>query len=178
MPTNSRMLDAPTFCRSEHSDCMRAAIANGINLYRRDEAERFLSLGPIPDERFGTVNNFLRSHGMRYNLQHCDIGTNTPDAWAMDRPDGIFLLVLKGSDRIGDEVEHVVVIDAGTRTIIDSCEPTVLRLTWDVLQRCVGDTTYRGAIGIRQLCRQEEGSSRKNPLRKQSKKKTHTNRQG
>lgn len=146
MPVTVRVPNDPTFCQSEHSDYMRAALSNGIHIHRPDEAERFLSLGSIPEKRFGTVNNWLRAPRFRYNLKQCTIGLSTPDEWVMGQQDGVYLLVLKGHEDVGDEIEHLIVVDSGTQTIIDSCEPNSLRLQWDALQRCVVNTAYQGAI--------------------------------
>lgn len=162
--------EEPIFGRSEHRHCVCAAVSNGIQIHKTD-AEMLLTLGPVTEERFGTVNSWMRDPRLRYTLQHCDVGTSTPDEWVMGQQDGLHLLAIRGSDYIGDEVEHMAVIDAGAQKIMESCEHNSLRMTWKALQRCVGDSTYQGAIGIRQLCRKEEGNSRKNHLRKQSKKK-------
>lgn len=92
----------PTFGRSEHSDCMRAAIAKGIHSHKPDDAVRFLSLGDIPDERFGTFDNWLPSNYLLYTLQNCNVGTSIPDAWLMYQFDGIYIFILQGSDPYGD----------------------------------------------------------------------------
>lgn len=85
----------------------------------------------------------------------------------------IYIIILQGYDSVSDSTENEVMIDACSRTIFDSCKANTLRPQWDALQRFFGNISYRDAIGIRRMHHRKEGSSRKNPLRKQSKKKTH-----
>lgn len=59
---------------------MRSAIDNGIYTHNFYDSVRFLSLEPIQDERFGTVNNWLGPNHLRYTLQHFHVEHSTPDA--------------------------------------------------------------------------------------------------
>lgn len=36
------------------------------------------------------------------------------------------LRIIKGSDSMGDEIDNVILVDAGTRKIIESCQKTML----------------------------------------------------
>lgn len=106
-------------------------------------------------------------------MQNCNVGTSTRDECVMDQLYDIYIIILQCSNSVSDDIEHTVMIDAGSRTFSDSCKANNLSMQWDALQRSVGNTSYRCAIGIRRLNCEEEGSSRKSPLRKQFKKKTN-----
>lgn len=163
---HQRWVHTSVFCRSDDSDCMRAALINAINIFSRADAEHLLSLGPIRDDRFSTVNTWMERHFPRYSLCHCQIGTLRPDDWVMRQSEGVFLLIISGSDSYGDDSEHVVVIDCAGQAIIDCCEPHTLKMEWSVLRRCVGNATYRGGIDVRRLHRHDVGTGNRKDRRK------------
>lgn len=116
------------FCRSNEHECMRAALVNAVNVFNRRDAETLLSLGPIPDDRFGTVNTWLEQKFCQYALCHCRTGTHPKNDWVMKQTERVFLLIISAADALGDKLEHVVVIDAASQAIIDCCEPHTLKM--------------------------------------------------
>lgn len=86
---------------------MRAANANVVNLFNRAIAERFLSLGLIPDHRFGKTIHVVPL---------------LADDWLMRQQDGFFLLIIAVADAYGDIFERIVVVNAPAGCIIDCCQ--------------------------------------------------------
>lgn len=134
---------------------MRAALVNAVHVFDRSDAENLLSLGPIPDDRFGMVNTWREREFSQYALSHCHTGTDPKDEWVMRQTEGVFLLIISGSDVYGDDFQHVLVVDAASHAMIDCCEPHSLKMEWSVLSKCVGNATYLGSVDIRRLHRHD-----------------------
>lgn len=76
----------------------------------------------------------------------------------MQQSEGVFLQIISGVDRYGDEFDHVVVIDAVARETIDCRESHMLRLEWRVIRQCVGKDNFRGVFDSRRPHQHKLGS--------------------
>lgn len=123
---------------------MRDAVANGIRYHSMENARNFLEHGPIPDGRFGTVAAWMASKKFRYVLEHRTKGLMQKDTWVMRQERGVFLDILVGVDRVGEEVEQVVEIYSDAKEVLDCCEEKEFFLGWVALRACVGSCSYRG----------------------------------
>lgn len=98
---------------------MQAALVNAVHVLNLSDAGTLLSLGPIPDDRFGTVSIWMQRFFSRYTLCHCKIGTLRSDDWVMQQSEGVLLLVITGDDSYGDDHEYVVVLYCASQATID-----------------------------------------------------------
>lgn len=108
----------------------------------------------------------------RYAVSRCALGALPADGYVMNRKDGVFLLVIAGTDTDGDILEHMVVVDAASKSIIECCEPQMLNFKWNVISKCVGRSQYRGAVAVRRLIRHDVGKRKRTDRRKRKKTKT------
>lgn len=97
IPPHNRLTHMTTFRCSVESECIRASVAYPINTRDRALATRVLHLGPVPDDRLGTVNNCMEVQGLACTLRRCDVGTSTPDSWVVEQTTGVYLLVPQGT---------------------------------------------------------------------------------
>lgn len=67
------------------------------------------------------------------------------DEWVMEQNGGVFFLLIRGLDLYGDNIDHIVAIDAGLTMIIDYCKQFNMQLAWKKLKACVGQSTLRRA---------------------------------
>lgn len=95
--SNIRLSHTDTFSTGNR---MSALVANSINVLDRAEAVSSLTVGPISDDRFGTVRSWMSWHLTIYNLQHCQIGHQKPDEWLVGQTSDV-LICSNAWNRIG-----------------------------------------------------------------------------
>lgn len=101
---------------------------NAFHFVNHGNAETLISLGPISDDQFGTLNTWMARFFPLYALGQCHFGTLHPDDWVMQQDKGVFLLVISGADEHGDTLEHVVALNAAALVIIDCCDSHTLMM--------------------------------------------------
>lgn len=161
VPVHQRLMHTDTFCCTSDVNCLRAAVANAIFRFSSADATKFLQSGLIPEDRFGTLTSWMQHNCKGYQLQHCPYDTKTPDAWVMEQTEGVYVLIIKGNNSAGYDVEHIVTIDAGAQIIIDSCEENELQFSWSVLQKCIGNARYVDGVDVRHVHHQPITTGRK-----------------
>lgn len=98
-----RWLHTLVFCRGAEHDCIRAVLVNAVHVLNRADAETLLSLVPICNDIFNTINTSTNKFFPHYILCLYKIGTLRPDDWIIQQSEGVFLLVITGEDPYGDE---------------------------------------------------------------------------
>lgn len=129
------------FCRSSDGFCVRASIANAIQLSASTEAARnMLQLGFVPTRNLTDASKWIQSKASRYCLRRVAVPANMEThMWLLTQPSGVFIVSVQGMDSVGDVNRHTVVIDADRGVMHDSVEPFALRLCEAAFDCAVGD---------------------------------------
>lgn len=83
----------------------------------------------------------------------------------------VFIAIIVGVDRSGEEVERVVAIYSRAKEVLDCFQEKALLLGWDALRGSVSSCSYRGIRELRRLCVKEASrKTRKDTMKRFSKK--------
>jgi len=158
------MNSVPLFCHAKHGECLRAALCNAVEaLAGGEEAMRILRLGPVSCESLARAGQWLEERSKRYRLENVKVLMHLEsEGWLHGTSKGIFLARLPGVDKHGEEVDHVVVINADKGLVKDSAEVYAMLMKHGVLEACVGDGFQLvGLKEAKQLTRQTFGKKKR-----------------
>ena len=142
------------FCHSRLGHCMRAAIANAINILGGNEdASRILHKGPLHVQSLARAVDWITRRYGRY--QGVKIIQSDPLAWLLRQTNGIFLVRLIGRGPRRTSNDHVICIDCVKGEIMDCVETNVMKFTAESIKCYVGDGYHLHMVEeVRKLIRQ------------------------
>ena len=163
------------FCMGSTCECMRVAIINGIALFSGTDALSVANIGTIPDSRFGIAEDVLQRLSGRYRLQKVQTYAETLMNWLFEQRSGIFIVIVRGRDSVGEDIEHVVVVSFDDGVILDGLSERAIVLHPRNLYACVGTSVFVEIKDMRRLVYLPESKGRKDDRkRKRAKKNVDT----
>lgn len=65
---HARWIHTSVLCRTDDHVCIIAALLNAVHVHNQDDALKIVYVGPIPDDRFGTINAWMERIFPNYAL--------------------------------------------------------------------------------------------------------------
>ncbi|KAI0560883.1 hypothetical protein FGB62_98g054 [Gracilaria domingensis] len=131
---------------SGRHDCLVSAVVNAVDsmldLASARLSDRALRDSAVPLEHIGSTSRALQSTGLGLNLRQVPVDDRSISGViraANRRRDGYVLVRLQS----GDEVDHVVTVDARRGLILEGAEEYPLRLSEETLRLCGGGPKAR-----------------------------------
>lgn len=152
-------------CRSPEIECLRATLAGVLLITGETKTPRgLLNIGKVHGRGIEDVCSWFQHNFCQFLLQRPKVPKELEIIdWLELQTKGLFLVRLQGADGKFEQVDHVVTVDMGTRTVWDPAEKLVMSIMSGVFDVCVQDDfEFIGICELKVLEKQE--------LRKRNKK--------
>lgn len=158
------------FAFSPCGQCLRAAIGNGLYALAGEAAAlTMMEINPMPAVSVAQASAWLEQQLGSFLLENVSIlhGIHEEEC-LVSQNDGIFVSRLRGLDSSGEEIDHVVVLDAKRQLVRDLTERFAVKMDSGTLNARAGDGfDLFGILELRSITkhpfgkRKRHGGSRK-----------------